>query len=97
MEILAPGSVSLDDDCVVLMVADMQYTMVWPAERTAWDGERIQFETLAGETVPVEDGQEVNVVGGPLDGNWMESVDWVNRPQSDCHSKRGWRVYDIES
>jgi hypothetical protein len=95
MEILAPGTIDIND-CVVLAMDDLQYVMVWPEGRTFWDGESIQFTTRAGENVTVSDRQMVEVTGGPLDDDWIQTIDWVQAPPSSCPQTRGWRVYDID-
>lgn len=67
---LASGVIDITDDCVYLRMEGARtedaLLLVWPDERTTWNGEErtITFKDPENGTVEVADGDDVGVGGG---------------------------------
>lgn len=97
------GTVVITDACVFLERGDGRGLLVWPADRTRWNGEdrTISFSTLEGVEVTVESGQQVVLAGGGAgageDGeDWTETIRWARRPAPECATDAAWFVSDVK-
>jgi hypothetical protein len=96
------GTLRITETCVVLVTSGGPVLLVWPADRTTWNGDArsIAFANDDGSTVTATDGASV-VVGGSGDSSvengltteiWLAQTPWVERPAVQCPLDARWWV-----
>ena len=99
------GTLRITGACTFLSGRGEPMLLMWPANRTAWDGETrtITFTNLDGSRVRVTDGSKVVLGGGgdssaesgvPTEG-WLEAMPWVARPADGCPLDPRWGVGEV--
>ncbi len=103
---LAGGTLHITDACVFLEEAGGDPALlVWPADRTRWDGtaRAIHFTNFDATEVTMGDGDRVTFGGGGdstaeggLPGaEWVERLEWVARPDASCPIDVRWSVGEV--
>lgn len=108
---LTQGVLRITDDCVFVDRSSGRVLLLWPADRTEWDGEArsITFDNVAsqgdpgsGKAVTVADGARVSLGGsggtieeGQTTEEWAASRSWVVAPDPSCRFERWWSVGDL--
>jgi hypothetical protein len=96
------GTLRITETCVVLVTKGGPLLLVWPADRTTWNGDTrsIAFANFDGRTVTATDGAPV-AVGGSGDSRaesgltmeaWLAKTPWVARPKVECPLDARWWV-----
>ncbi len=96
------GTLRITDACAFLDQRGGPSLLVWPADRTTWDGQTrtITFANFDGSTVSARDGMSV-VLGGSGDSNdesgttteaWLARTPWVQPPAPSCPAESRWWV-----
>ena len=96
------GTLRITDTCAFLVQPGGPSLLVWPADRTTWDGQTrtITFANFDGSTVSARDGMSV-VLGGGGDSNdesgttteaWVSRTPWVAPPAASCPAESRWWV-----
>jgi len=96
------GTLRITDTCVFLDQPGGPSLLVWPADRTTWNGQTrtITFANFDGTTVSARDGTPV-VLGGSGDSNdasgttteaWLARTPWVAPPAASCPAESRWWV-----
>lgn len=96
MDTRARGTLRIGEECVFLQTPAGHSLVVWPADRTTWDGDSaaVVFEDADASTVRLADGDRVAATGG-FDQNgtpseeWV-SVEWVSPPAQACETDVRW-------
>lgn len=103
MEAQTGGTLRITDECVFLGDGDdSEVLLVWPADRTSWDGSNrtISYEDVDG-TVTVADGDQVVMVGGyvPIESfeEWVAESAWVSSPAQTCRADLYWPVGAVDT
>ena len=96
------GTLRITETCVVLVSNRGPVLLIWPADRTIWNGDArsIAFANYDGSTVTATDGASV-VVGGSGDSSgesgltteeWLAQTLWVEQPAVQCPLDARWWV-----
>jgi hypothetical protein len=96
------GTLRIADACVFLDQPGGPSLLVWPADRTTWDGtsRTVTFANFDGSPVSARDGTTV-VLGGSGDSNsesgttteaWLARTSWVAPPAASCPVESRWWV-----
>lgn len=96
MDALARGTLRIGEQCVFLQTPAGKSLVVWPADRTTWDGDSavVVFEDADAGTVRLADGDRAASTGGFDQGGtpseeWLP-VDWVSPPAQTCETNVRW-------
>lgn len=99
------GSIQIDDGCALLDEQGEDVLLVWPADRTAWNGDEqtVTFVRNNGQAASLQDGDQVSFGGGGSsrgeDGlaadEFMAGIDWVAEPASNCLMDTRWFIYEL--
>lgn len=105
-EALISGTLVVSDACVTIRSgsAGEEALLVWPAEGTSWNSDTRTIEYDDGqERVELSDGDRVAFGGGGSsteeDGlrpsEWVDSVDWISRPDASCPMEVRWFIGEL--
>lgn len=103
----AGGTLRITEHCVFLQHPHGEdELLVWPADRTRWDGESrtIIFEDLDAGTVTLADGDAVISGGGggsfeesgTSSEEWASDFEWVSPPAQECLTDAHWFIGGIQ-
>lgn len=106
MDALNTGVLNITDDCVVLETAGGESELlVWPADRTHWDGatgsivftetEGTEFTLGDGELVSLGGGGDSSAEGSVSPAEWAASIDWVSAPDPSCPMEIRWYISGV--
>lgn len=87
------AQLTLDGDCLYLVVHGDRWLAIWPSPGTSWNGVALSFR---GQVIP--SGAEANFLGGEgsLTADQVESYDFVNSPKEHCLVGNAWWVAHVD-
>jgi hypothetical protein len=99
------GALEVSPECVLLHAGSDVTLLLWPSDRTRWDGitRSITLTNRDGSDVTVRDGTAM-VVGGSGDSlaemgltaeAWLARMPWVVRPHPSCRVEAYWVADDV--
>jgi hypothetical protein len=101
-EALISGTLRIADNCVLLDERGELVLLVWPEDQTEWDSQTntVRYDagdgfiaTLGGgDTVSFGGGGSSEAEGGMTAESFLESVNWVARPDNQCVADTRWFV-----
>ncbi len=102
MDARGRGTLRIGEQCVFLQAPAGNSLVVWPADRTTWDGDNaaVVFDAADAGTVRLADGDRVASTGGFDQGGtpseeWVP-VDWVSPLAPACETDVRWILGGIE-